>query len=997
MADGNSAASKMGEPPGEVNVCGFDLTCKPGSNINSGTDHVTLHAKNSFAWIPSVKENMTRLSAALCRNKPVLIRGQLGSGKTALASQIASLTGNTDMLTLNVDDQTDSRSILGGYVCGNGPGDFRWQQGVLTRAVLNGRWLLIEDIDVAPGEVHSLLRPLLHSNKLYIAERGETITAAHGFQLLATAVTGRSSAMKHTSSGLWATVDVESPSPPEMEQMLAETHMLNTRLAHKMVQSILLLQDANGTLPNTYSSYLEHERLPRSLYRGRMRKPFTMRDLNKWATRLVQLHGSNLRGEHHLSNRVLENCFHQGCAILASAVPSYEGYRQVLDCFSRVWSMQGDHINAFVQRAPQVLQSGASVKIGRSSVYLSTHRASVTYGGYSTTDQSGLDTSPAKFNDSIGSSSGQWSNTSHATRMLEELNLCVQFDEPALLVGETGAGKTSLVQQLANLHGAQLSVVNMSQQTDMADLLGGFKPVSAKVLCRPLHRRFHSLFTKTFSTDANAEFLSTVSRLSEKQKWNRMLQAIGKACERALELGAPRSNQRQPDALEEQPRQSVSDESDSAGISKRSKRLSADFKRYWEELSDEVESARRQVESCDADNSPVFAFVEGALVKALRNGDWILLDEINLAPAEALHRLESVLDGQSIILTERGDTEAVVRDRNFKIFACMNPPTDVGKRDLQSSIKARMTEIFVEEPSDRTDLEQLARGCLQGIRDPPIERIVSFFQESKDAARHTLLDSAERAPQYNLRSLVRALVYARSMTPTYGFNRALYDGICMTFLTLLHQDSLQTMNGIIRKHIVGNLPSKELQRVPRKPQNGDHVLFENFWVQTGPHAEPEEDENFVLTNSMREYLQHLARGVVIRKYPILLQGPTGSGKTTLVKYLARRSGHKFVRINNHEHTDIAEYIGTYTSNEYGQLEFEVKHVVVYLYLCRTNARGSIEVFNLSGTLRRRVHWYKQYDMATGLYWTSSISLLLMYWRPSTGTLLLFLGSFSWAG
>ena len=35
-----------------------------------------------------------------------------------------------------------------------------------------------------------------------------------------------------------------------------------------------------------------------------------------------------------------------------------------------------------------------------------------------------------------------------------------------------------------------------------------------------------------------------------------------------------------------------------------------------------------------AEQGFAFAFVEGALVRALREGWWLLLDEINLAPAE---------------------------------------------------------------------------------------------------------------------------------------------------------------------------------------------------------------------------------------------------------------------------------------------------------------------------------------------------------------------------
>lgn len=42
-----------------------------------------------------------------------------------------------------------------------------------------------------------------------------------------------------------------------------------------------------------------------------------------------------------------------------------------------------------------------------------------------------------------------------------------------------------------------------------------------------------------------------------------------------------------------------------------------------------------------AEKGFAFAFVEGALVRAVREGWWLLLDEINLAPAEVCHLLPS--------------------------------------------------------------------------------------------------------------------------------------------------------------------------------------------------------------------------------------------------------------------------------------------------------------------------------------------------------------------
>jgi midasin (ATPase involved in ribosome maturation) len=47
------------------------------------------------------------------------------------------------------------------------------------------------------------------------------------------------------------------------------------------------------------------------------------------------------------------------------------------------------------------------------------------------------------------------------------------------------------------------------------------------------------------------------------------------------------------------------------------------------------------------------------------------------------------------------------------------------------------------------------------------------------------------------------------------------------------------------------------------------------------------------------------------------QGPTSSGKTSLVGYLAAQTGHKFVRINNHQHTDLQEYLGSWVPDEQG--------------------------------------------------------------------------------
>ena len=51
-----------------------------------------------------------------------------------------------------------------------------------------------------------------------------------------------------------------------------------------------------------------------------------------------------------------------------------------------------------------------------------------------------------------------------------------RYQEPVLLVGETGTGKTTVVQAAAGAADARLHIVNCNQHTEASDFLGGFRP-----------------------------------------------------------------------------------------------------------------------------------------------------------------------------------------------------------------------------------------------------------------------------------------------------------------------------------------------------------------------------------------------------------------------------------------------------------------------------------------------------------------------------------------
>ncbi|CAI9588329.1 unnamed protein product, partial [Staurois parvus] len=182
-------------------------------------------------------------------------------------------------------------------------------------------------------------------------------------------------------------------------------------------------------------------------------------------------------------------------------------------------------------------------------------------------------------------------------------------------------------------------------------------------------------------------------------------------------------------------------------------------------------------------------------------------------------------------------------------------------------------------------------------------------------------DGTGHRPHYSLRTLCRALRYAAS-NPCSSIQRSLYEGFCLSFLTQLDRASHSTVQSLICRHIVqsGNIKSLLKQPLP-EPHGGRFVQIEGYWIPVGA-KNPAIDESYILTPSVKLNLRDLVRVVSAGNHPVLLQGETSVGKTSLIRWLACASGNHCVRINNHEHTDIQEYIGCYTSDASGKLVFQ---------------------------------------------------------------------------
>ncbi|KAF9194234.1 AAA ATPase midasin [Haplosporangium sp. Z 11] len=883
--------------PLTVNLCGVLL---PRS---IGEQHIySILPEHRLVLTETTKHNLHSIGLALSIGAPVLLEGVTGSGKTALVEEVARVTGRDDLVKIHLGDQTDSKVLLGTYVSTSKPGSFKWQAGVLTTAVRDGKWLLIEDIDLAPMEVLSVLLPLLESRTLFIPSRGEKIPANEGFQLFATKsmIPTRSGRMMARNvsgtdgsigSNLWTRVLVNSLSHEELSQIIHERFQeLGDSVLPNLIMSVFQSISATFASPEFSSS------------QSMVSRVISPRDLMKWCTRidtLIKAKGGHMALGNLISSKrgvdpvILQDLFSEAVDCFCSMIAEYDVWEKVLIKLGAALTIPEPMVRHYINTYTPDLddKNPNMVTIGRVTLPI----LSAEQGGSRKKNRR-----------------SDFAKTAHAAKLMERIAVSVHLNEPVLLVGETGTGKTTVVQHLASLLNHNLTVINLSQQSDSSDLLGGFKPVDVKVLAVPLKNMFDELFSRTFSRKKNQQFINLVDKYYLHSKWDALIKTWSKSVEMA------------------ESKLDVSKQS-TDGEARASKKLSPTLKKDWQTFSDQLETLKETYSASSA--KFVFSFLEGALVKAVRRGDWILLDEINLATTETLESLSGLLQDESgsILLAERGDSEPVVRHKNFRVFACMNPATDVGKKDLPPGLRNRFTEFYVHPPDARREdlleiikkyLEAAAIGDQRAFTD-----IADFYLAVKAlSSAHKLADGAGQRPHFSMRTLTRALQFVREIVTTYGLRRSMYEAFSMTFLTQLNKESEKMVQALVEKHLLNSVknPRNVITQVPRRPEIiGDRELiqFGHFWLQCGRH--PIQDAGqYILTPSVNHNLNNLSRVVMTRRFPILIQGPTSAGKTSMIEYLAHRLGHKFVRINNHEHTDLQEYIGTYISNSDGQLVFQ---------------------------------------------------------------------------
>lgn len=471
---------------------------------------------------PSAIGALRQLAIFTSLRLPTLITSSPSSGKSLFLSHLTSVLypdARDQIVTVHLADTSlDPRSLLGSYVSSpSQPGTFEWKDGVLVRAMREGKWLVFKDIDRASMEVLGLIKPLTESLApgtwigsracIDVPNRGK-VRASERFAIFATrsvvpSMSGNFPTPIFYGAHKFQELVIDAPSSDEIKTIIESRFpKLGKPLARAIIQLWVGVQRLR-TMAST--------------------RPVGLRELEKYCRRVEALisstHSSmivetpnqddipiatlfpNLVFREELFLEARDVFFGAGVLTapaqahsdrIAALVANYIG----LDLERRQWLLS-EWVPAFEEERDG---NGDVIAVGIGRVRISAR--------------------PPRPR-SLFAPTRPFALHKPAVRLLSRIATAISLCEPLLLTGETGTGKTSAITHLASLLRRPLISLNLSHQTESSDLLGGFKPVDARIPAAVLHAEFLELFGNTFSRKKNIKFEESVRKAVQEGKWKR--------------------------------------------------------------------------------------------------------------------------------------------------------------------------------------------------------------------------------------------------------------------------------------------------------------------------------------------------------------------------------------------------------------------------------------------------------------------------------------------
>ena len=157
------------------------------------------------------------------------------------------------------------------------------------------------------------------------------------------------------------------------------------------------------------------------------------------------------------------------------------------------------------------------------------------------------------------------------------------------------------------------------------------------------------------------------------------------------------------------------------------------------------------------------------LLSAIKEGHWLLIDEMNLAQQSILEGLNAILDHRRTVYIPELNKEFQCH-ADFFVFACQNPSQSAastsGRKTLPKSFLNRFTKIYLNELT--TEDYRVILASIAGEFFPEAEHIewlLNMTQEIEQTCRS--LQFTSESSSVNMRDLSRFIkMYSRALEQT---------------------------------------------------------------------------------------------------------------------------------------------------------------------------------------------------------------------------------------
>ncbi|KAG8971033.1 hypothetical protein FRB90_010617, partial [Tulasnella sp. 427] len=299
-----------------------------------------------------------------------------------------------------------------------------------------------------------------------------------------------------------------------------------------------------------------------------------------------------------------------------------------------------------------------------------------------------------------------------------------------------------------------------------------------------------------------------------------------------------------------------------------------------------------------------FVWKDAAFLRALQEGDWVLLDEMNLAPQAVLEGLNAVLDHRgTVYIPELG--RSFTRHPNFRIFAAQNPlHQGGGRKGLPKSFLNRFTKVYVRELSP-TDYHLICAHLFPGFSSETLTQMITFNARLHEEVMLRRSFAREGSPwEFNLRDLLRwlSLLHLKDAnhpeSPT-EFIRSVYLQRFRNEADRLRVWEIYTETF----NIVHEMPSRPSVSVtPRHCQVG-HTVSERLQRSSGKTSFQPLRKH---TTSLEAISDAVRQGSLV-----IISGRKQSGKTSLVRLFASLFGVDLQEFSMHPAVDTGDLLGSF--------------------------------------------------------------------------------------